>query len=63
LRNFRHLKEPIEAGAPIDLFDRKTLMGHIIPESARAEYIGRQTDAQRRSSEQVPRDTSDEPEN
>jgi hypothetical protein len=34
LRNIRELKALIDAGEPIELRDRKTVIGQIVPESA-----------------------------
>jgi hypothetical protein len=42
LRNIRELKALIDAGEPIELRDRKTVIGQIIPESAWAEFEARQ---------------------
>jgi hypothetical protein len=42
LRNIRELKALIDAGAPIELRDRKTVIGQIIPESAWPEFEARQ---------------------
>jgi hypothetical protein len=42
LRNIRELKALINAGEPIELRDRRIVIGQIIPESAWPEFEARQ---------------------